>query len=111
MVFVSPPFAPLPLHDLHIILRAILNLPLASTDIIEPAVMINLLGEKGYEGDVLIEGIEEAMNINGVYIHLYGKKKTKPFRKMGHVTICDESMMIAKQKAKKVMAILKVKSI
>lgn len=91
-------------------LRAILNLPAGNTDIKTPAVMVNLLGEQGYTGDALYEGIEETMAIEGVNIHLYGKNKTKPFRKMGHVTIIDNDLKKAMQKAKKVQKILKVKS-
>ena len=72
--------------------------------------MINLLGEKGYEGPARYEGIEEALSIKGVYIHLYGKKITKPFRKMGHVTVTAETMAEAKEKALKVRACLKVVS-
>ncbi|MDP2891007.1 MAG: 5-(carboxyamino)imidazole ribonucleotide synthase [Bacteroidota bacterium] len=68
-------------------LRAILNLPLGSTQIKLPAVMLNLLGEKGYEGPVRYEGLTESLAIEGVKIHLYGKKITKPNRKMGHVTV------------------------
>jgi 5-(carboxyamino)imidazole ribonucleotide synthase len=72
--------------------------------------MINLLGEKGHEGEVYIEGLEEAMSIPGVYFHLYGKKTTKPFRKMGHITVCDENIEIAKQKARKLMKLVKIKT-
>jgi 5-(carboxyamino)imidazole ribonucleotide synthase len=63
--------------------------------------MINLLGEPDYTGLAIYQGIEEAMKIDGVFIHLYGKKYTKPFRKMGHVTIVnenrDEAIRIARQ--------------
>lgn len=68
-------------------LRAIFNFSLGSTHLKLPAVMINLLGEPGYEGLVKYEGLTESMGIEGVKLHLYGKKYTKPFRKMGHVTI------------------------
>jgi 5-(carboxyamino)imidazole ribonucleotide synthase len=82
-------------------LRAIFNLPLGSTEIINNAVMINLLGEPNYTGLAIYQGIEDAMKIEGVFIHLYGKKYTKPFRKMGHVTIVnenrDEAIRIARQ--------------
>jgi 5-(carboxyamino)imidazole ribonucleotide synthase len=91
-------------------LRAILNLPLGDTSLTMPSVMVNLLGEKGHEGEVLYEGLKECMAIEGVKIHLYGKKSTKPFRKMGHVTIIDKDMKSAVQKANKVKEILKVKS-
>lgn len=73
-------------------LRAILNLPLGSTKINLPSVMINILGAEGYEGQVIYEGLTESMAIEGVKIHLYGKKTTKPYRKMGHVTILSSSL-------------------
>jgi 5-(carboxyamino)imidazole ribonucleotide synthase len=89
-------------------LRAICNLPLGNTDIILPAVMINVLGEKNYEGVAKYERIDECLAIPGVYIHLYGKKITKPFRKMGHVTIIDANLSEAKAKARRVQQTLKV---
>lgn len=92
-------------------LRAIHNLPLGATDTILPAVMINLLGEQGYEGPVYVEGMEEMLNINGAYMHLYGKTITKPYRKMGHVTIVDENIELAKQKARKIKDLLKIKTL
>lgn len=92
------------------LLRAILGLPLGSTEILKNSVMINLLGEPGYEGQVYYEGFAECMAIEGVKIHLYGKKQTRPFRKMGHVTILADTMQDAMRKAEKVKNILKVKS-
>lgn len=68
-------------------LRAILNLPLGSTATILPAAMVNLLGEDGYEGIARYEGLEKILAMEGCYVHLYGKALTKPFRKMGHVTV------------------------
>lgn len=91
-------------------LRAILNLPLGSTQLKLPAVMINLLGESGYDGPVLYEGLTESMAIEGVKIHLYGKKITKPNRKMGHVTVVSLSLDDAIEKAEKVKQLIKVKS-
>lgn len=91
-------------------LRAILNLPLGDTSIIKPAVMINLLGEKNYEGPAKYEGLIDAMKYKGVYIHLYGKKHTKPFRKMGHVTIMDDDLNLAKKKAIIVKDLVKIVS-
>lgn len=88
--------------------RAILNLPLGDTSIIKPGVMINLLGEMGYEGPAKYEGMEDVLKFSSVYVHLYGKVNTKPFRKMGHVTIVDDDIVKAKQKAKTVKQILKV---
>ncbi len=91
-------------------LRAIFNFPLGSTRLKMPSVMINLLGEQNYEGAVKYEGLTECMAIEGVKIHLYGKKITKPFRKMGHVTILASSIEEAKFKANIVKQKLKVKS-
>ncbi len=92
------------------LLRAIFNLPLGSTKLKMPAVMINLLGEPEYEGKVRYEGLSECMEIEGVKIHLYGKKTTKPFRKMGHVTILAPTVDEAKSKADFVKQKLKVVS-
>ena len=89
-------------------LRAIFNLPLGSTEIVQPAVMVNLLGEKDFSGEARYEGLEQVLQIEGAYIHLYGKKITKPFRKMGHVTVVDKDLAKAIKKAKKVMKVLKV---
>jgi 5-(carboxyamino)imidazole ribonucleotide synthase len=90
------------------LLRAIFNFPLGSTCIKLPSVMINLLGEPGYEGPVRYEGLTDAMGIDGVKIHLYGKKITRPFRKMGHVTVLASSVEEARQKAQMVKQKLKV---
>lgn len=89
-------------------LRAIYNLPLGDTRSRSNAVMINLLGEKGHEGVAVYEGLEKIMAIEGVYVHLYGKKYTKPFRKMGHVTIVDQNREQAIEKANLVKNTLKV---
>lgn len=91
-------------------LRAILNLPLGSTKLKLPSVMINLLGEEGHEGPVLYEGLTEIMAIDGVKIHLYGKKITKPYRKMGHITVLSSSLESALKKAEKVKQYIRVKS-
>lgn len=91
-------------------LRSILGFSLGSTEIKIPSVMINLLGEKNEYGKVKYEGLTESMGIEGTKIHIYGKKETKPYRKMGHVTILDKSIDAAKLKAKKVSETLKVKS-
>lgn len=95
-------------YDQH--LRAILNLPLGDTQNIGHSVMLNLLGEPGYTGVADYEGINQALAISGVYIHLYGKKLTKPYRKMGHVTIVGQNRLEVISKAKEVQRILKVKS-
>lgn len=76
----------------HQHLRAILGLSLGDTALTAPAVMVNLLGEKGFSGSTIYEGLEEALSVPDVFIHLYGKRTTKPFRKMGHVTILARSL-------------------
>jgi len=73
-------------------LLAICNLPLIDPQLQFPGVMINLLGEEGHEGPVKYIGIEQALRLGSVYVHLYGKKTTKPFRKMGHITVANRSV-------------------
>lgn len=73
-------------------LLAICNLPLIDPQLQLPGVMINLLGEEGYEGPVKYMGVEQALRLGSVYVHLYGKKITKPFRKMGHITVANRSV-------------------
>ncbi len=89
-------------------LRAILNLPLGATNMKTPSAMVNLLGEEACTGLAKYDGLEEVLKIPGVHVHLYGKKLTKPFRKMGHVTIIDESVDQLKAKMKIVKSKLKV---
>ncbi|OKS87120.1 5-(carboxyamino)imidazole ribonucleotide synthase [Mucilaginibacter polytrichastri] len=91
-------------------LRAIFNQPLGETDCLNNAIMINLLGEPGHEGPAIYQGIEKALKCPGVYIHLYGKALTKPFRKMGHITIVDADRDKAIERARYVQQILKVVS-
>lgn len=95
-------------YDQH--LRAILNLPLGDTSTKISSAMVNVLGEDGFTGDAKYEGMEEVMKIPGVSVHLYGKKLTKPFRKMGHVTITDPSLTSLKRKIEQVKSTLKVKA-
>jgi len=91
-------------------LRAILNLTPGDTSIIRPSAMVNLLGEENFSGMAKYEGLEEVMSIVGAHVHLYGKKLTKPFRKMGHVTIVDRDLESLKKKANFVKQTLKVKA-
>lgn len=91
-------------------LRAITNLPLGSTQIKLPSVMINLLGEDGHEGNVKYEGLTESMAIEGVKVHLYGKKITRPYRKMGHITVLGQTLEEAIKKADIVKKQIKVKA-
>jgi 5-(carboxyamino)imidazole ribonucleotide synthase len=91
------------------IIRAVTNLPLGSTKLISPAVMVNLLGEEHYEGEPVIEGIHEALEIPELSFHFYAKSFTKPFRKMGHITVLDDDINKALEKAMQAKKILKVK--
>ena len=84
-------------------LRAILNLPLGKTDSKMPGIMVNLVGETGFSGQVIYQNIEKIMAIDGVTPHIYGKRETRPFRKMGHVTIVNEDMT----KARKIAEVVK----
>ncbi|GAB4244965.1 MAG: 5-(carboxyamino)imidazole ribonucleotide synthase [Saprospiraceae bacterium] len=91
-------------------LRAILNLPLGSTEMKTASVMVNLLGEEGHSGPVAYEGMEQCLSMRGVNVHLYGKKETRPFRKMGHVTVVADSVAAAFDIARRVKETLKVVS-
>ena len=96
--------------QLEQMLRAILGLPLGSTKLIMPSVMLNLLGEEEHTGEVYYEGLNEVLAMEGVKVHLYGKQQTRPSRKMGHVTVLCPTVEEAFEKAEKVKSILKVKS-
>lgn len=89
-------------------LRAIYNLPLGDTAIRVPSAMVNLLGEEGYSGSPVYEGLQEVLRLSGVHLHLYGKNTTTPFRKMGHVTLTDTDAEALKQKALLVKNTLKI---
>lgn len=89
-------------------LRAIFDLAPGNTATRTNAVMVNLLGEAGHEGLARYEGIEDILAMEGVYLHLYGKKFTKPFRKMGHVCIVNEDRERAVAVARAVQQTLKV---
>jgi 5-(carboxyamino)imidazole ribonucleotide synthase len=91
-------------------LRSVLGLPLGNTDIIRAGAMINLLGAEGFEGPVRYEGMEKAMELPGVHPHLYGKAFTKPFRKMGHVTITGTKIEDVKSTARTISSAIVVKS-
>lgn len=92
-------------------LRAICNLPLGPTGQLMPAAMVNLLGEPGHNGPVYYEGVEKCLAMEGVYVHLYGKTTTSPFRKMGHVTVTGATPEAAIRKAETVKNTLKVLSL
>ena len=91
-------------------LRAILGLPLGDTSITCPSAMVNILGEPGFEGVARYQGFNDVLAIPGVHVHLYGKQLTKPFRKMGHVTIADANPEELKRKVQLVKNTLKVVS-
>ncbi|MES2386943.1 MAG: 5-(carboxyamino)imidazole ribonucleotide synthase [Bacteroidota bacterium] len=90
--------------------RAILGYPLGSTDTLSPSAMVNLLGEEGETGEADYEGLTQALALPGVYPHLYGKKNTKPFRKMGHITILDPDFESLQKKTAQVREWVKVKA-
>jgi 5-(carboxyamino)imidazole ribonucleotide synthase len=89
-------------------IRAILDLPLGNTDSKVAGIMVNLVGAEGFSGDVVYENIETIMGWNGVTPHIYGKKETRPYRKMGHVTIVNENMVEARKIAENVKNTIKV---
>ena len=88
--------------------RSVMNFPLGSTEIIQPGVMINLLGDKNHTGTPVYKGINEVMKQQGVYVHLYGKTETKPFRKMGHITVVNPDLDKAIANAREVAKSVKV---
>lgn len=91
-------------------LRAILDLPLGNTDSKAIGIMVNLVGAEPYHGPVVYENINTVLAMKGVSVHIYGKTETRPFRKMGHVTVVDTDRASAYQKAKTVKESLIVKS-
>jgi 5-(carboxyamino)imidazole ribonucleotide synthase len=89
-------------------LRSVLNLPLGNTASKVAGIMVNLVGEEGFSGDVIYQNIAEILKINGVTPHIYGKKETRPFRKMGHVTIVNADIDTARAIAQKVKETIRV---
>jgi 5-(carboxyamino)imidazole ribonucleotide synthase len=89
-------------------LRSILNLPLGNTESKVAGIMVNLVGEEGFSGNVIYENIEDVLKIDGVTPHIYGKKETRPFRKMGHVTIVNKDIDKARATAQKVKETIRV---
>ena len=92
-------------------LRAILNLPLGDTSLIQAGAMINLVGEKEFNGPVIYDGLENILSIPGVFPHLYGKEISKPFRKMGHITITGKDINELKAKRDKIKGLIRVISL
>ncbi|MDT7829616.1 5-(carboxyamino)imidazole ribonucleotide synthase [Pricia sp. S334] len=89
-------------------IRAILDLPLGDTRSKVAGIMVNLVGAEGHTGDVVYENMEEILRLGGVTPHIYGKKQTRPFRKMGHVTIVNEAITEARRIAQQVKETIKV---
>jgi len=92
--------------DQHI--RSILNLPLGNTGIKTPGIMVNLVGQNKTEGDVIYSNIEKIFSMSGVYTHLYGKKKSRLNRKMGHITIVNKNIEEAIKIGKEIKELVKV---
>ena len=89
-------------------IRAILNLPLGNTKSKIAAIMVNLVGEEGYIGDAYYKNLEQILRLEGVTPHIYGKKQTRPYRKMGHVTIVNNDISKARKIAELVKKTIKV---
>ncbi|MEO8406196.1 MAG: 5-(carboxyamino)imidazole ribonucleotide synthase [Chitinophagaceae bacterium] len=90
--------------------RVMLGYPLGNTDAILPSIMVNIIGCEGYSGDAIYDGLDEVLKIDNAFVHLYGKRQTKPGRKMGHVTILSKERQDLTHKANIVKRTLKVKS-
>jgi len=82
--------------------RIMLGYPLGNTAAILPSIMVNILGAEGYEGEVKYEGLDEVLQMENAFVHLYGKKQTKPGRKMGHITILSPEKQDLLFKSKKI---------
>jgi 5-(carboxyamino)imidazole ribonucleotide synthase len=89
-------------------LRAILGLPLGSTTLMSASAMVNLLGAEGHSGPVVYEGIDALLHVPGISVFLYGKKETRPHRKMGHITILDSDIQSLLVKVEQVKSLVKV---
>jgi len=88
--------------------RSILNLPLGNTASKVAGIMVNLVGAEGFSGNVVYEGMEDILKMAGVTPHIYGKKETRPYRKMGHVTIVNNNLEEARKIAEKVKNTIRV---
>ena len=95
-------------YEQHV--RAILGIPLGSTKRLHKAIMINVLGEKGFTGKVDYKGIGEVLSTEGARLHVYGKKETKPFRKMGHITIIGEDLKDLIEKGHHLKKVIRVEA-
>jgi 5-(carboxyamino)imidazole ribonucleotide synthase len=90
--------------------RVLLHYPLGNTDHILPSAIVNLVGAEGHTGDAHYEGLEEVLGMDNVFVHIYGKKQTKPGRKMGHVTILSSEPQELLHKANQIKHLLKVRT-
>ncbi|MFI5132633.1 MAG: ATP-grasp domain-containing protein, partial [Chitinophagales bacterium] len=90
--------------------RVMLNYPLGNTEHILPSAMVNLVGDDGFSGEVKYEGLDEVLKTENAFVHIYGKKETKPGRKMGHVTIMSRDKQDLLHKANKIKRSITVKS-
>jgi 5-(carboxyamino)imidazole ribonucleotide synthase len=88
--------------------RILMNYPLGNTAMIQPSIMVNLIGETGQQGDATYEGLKEVMEIDNAFVHIYGKTRTAPGRKMGHITIVHQDKQDLLRQANKVKSLLKV---
>ncbi|MBI1343402.1 MAG: 5-(carboxyamino)imidazole ribonucleotide synthase [Terrimonas sp.] len=90
--------------------RIMLGYPLGNTDAILPSVMVNIIGANGFSGPAVYEGLEEVLKIDNAFLHIYGKKLTKPGRKMGHVTVLSQEKQDLLHKANKIKNLIKVRT-
>lgn len=88
--------------------RILMDIPLIQPTMIQASVMINLLGAPGYSGPVLYEGLDHLWNISGGYLHLYGKEITRPYRKMGHITLTGNQVQDLMNEGKRLTHLIKV---
>lgn len=91
--------------------RILLNLPLGNTDLVKPAVMVNIIGPEGFQGNYKLEGLDKAMQIPGFYLHLYKKNETRPGRKMGHYTVLADTLEDAIIRALEIKEIIKISAL
>jgi len=98
------------LSQYDLMLKSLLNLPFSSVENKSFSAMVNLIGEQGFEGEAKIENLEEITKINGAYLHWYGKKITKPGRKMGHITFIGDDLIQLKEKIQFIKETVKIKS-
>ncbi|OUQ58775.1 5-(carboxyamino)imidazole ribonucleotide synthase [Tyzzerella sp. An114] len=89
-------------------IRAVSGLPLGSSELLKPVVMRNILGSMGYMGDAKVIGADEALKIKGAYLHIYGKEKSVPKRKMGHLTVIANTLKEAEEKAEEAFNAVKI---